>query len=354
MSANTKAEAPAPDLDQETGAAHPRDTLTMIGHDAEEALLAKALGGARMHHAWLITGPKGVGKATLAYRCARAAFGAKPIGPRPFDFDGADPIVRRISALSHPDLFVLRRGLNKQGRPSREITADEARAMAGFFSLRPAEGGWRVAIIDAVDELNRHAANALLKTLEEPPARCLLLLICHAPGATLATIRSRCRRLALSPLAESALDPALPPSVRHFADGRPGRAIALHAGEFHSYHDAFLEALAAVPRRGAKALGPLAFACAKSADQRLSHFLTLARDLTWRGAQMRAGVRVGATPQSAAYASAVARAHPAALARAYGDLLSLDQEADALAMDSTHALARATMILEQVLDGADA
>jgi DNA polymerase-3 subunit delta' len=354
MSGKTKSEAGPVDLDQEPGAPHPRETFTMQGHDQEEADFAQALAGARMHHAWLITGPKGVGKATLAYRFARAAFGANRIGPRPFDVASDDPIARRVAALSHPDLFVLRRTYNEKGRPRREIAVDDARALSGFFSLMPAEGGWRIAIIDAVDELNRNAANALLKTLEEPPAKSVLLLVCHAPGATLATIRSRCRRLNLSALTGDALDPGLPSSVRHFADGRPGRAAALAAGDFAASHDAFLAALAAVPRRGAKALGPLAFSGARAPDLRLSHFLILARDLAWRAALSQAGKEIPHAPQNAAFMAVAASAPAKAWAGAYGALLALEQEADGLDMDATHALARATLILEQTLEGARA
>lgn len=354
MSAKAKSEAPPLDLDQEPGAAHPRETLTMQGHDQQELELAEALAGGRMHHAWLITGPKGVGKATLAYRFARAAFDAKRIGPRPFDVDGDDPIARRVAALSHPDLFVLRRTYNEKGRPRREIAVDDARALSGFFSLMPAEGGWRIAIIDAVDELNRNAANALLKTLEEPPAKSVLLLICHAPGATLATIRSRCRRLNLAALDVDSLDPKLPASVRHYADGRPGRAAALAAGDFAASHDAFLEALAATPRRGAKALGPLVFAGARTPDLRLSHFLILARDLMWRASLSQAGKVIPPAPHNAAFLAVASRAPAGAWAKAYGALLALEQEADGLDMDATHALARAAMILEQTLEGARA
>ena len=191
------------EADQETGALHPRENLAFVGHEAAEAELAEALTGARLHHAWLITGPKGIGKATLAYRFARRLLGAGHSGPRPFDVEPNDPIVRKIAAKSHPDLRVLRRALNERGdRYKRDISADDARAIGAFFSMKSASGGWRVAIVDAVDDLNRHAANALLKTLEEPPARAMLLLVCHSPGAALATIRSRCRRLALRPLSD--------------------------------------------------------------------------------------------------------------------------------------------------------
>ena len=219
--------------DAEPGAPHPRETYSYVGHDDAEDALADGLKSGRMHHAWLLAGPKGLGKATLAYRFARVALGAKPQGKRPLDVDPEDTVTRRIAALSHPDLFILRRGLNERGRPRRDIGVDEARALGAFFSLAPAEGGMRVAIIDAVDDLNRNSANALLKTLEEPPARSVLLLVCHAPGAALATIRSRCRRLALRPLDDGAVKQALggdaDETLLRLAKGRPGRAIALRA-----------------------------------------------------------------------------------------------------------------------------
>ena len=228
-----KAEREVAETDQEPGAPHPRQTYGYVGHDAQEAMLAEGLAGRRMHHAWLLSGPKGLGKATLAYRTARVALGAKPKGPRPFDVDIEDPIARKIAAQAHPDLFVLRRGYNERGRPRREIAVDDARELGHFFSLAPSQGGMRVAIIDAVDDLNRNAANAILKTLEEPPPHSMLLLVCHAPGAALATIRSRCRRLALKPLSDADVSAALngegDEALVKLSKGRPGRAIALHA-----------------------------------------------------------------------------------------------------------------------------
>ena len=156
----------AVDLDQEPGAPHPRDTFTYTGHDAAEKTLADALTSGRMHHAWLLAGPKGVGKATLAYRFARIALGARQTGVRPFDVNPDDAIARRLSAMSHGDMFVLRRGLNERGKPRSEIAVDDARGLVSFFTLKSSEGGWRVAIVDAADELNRNAANAIPR-LEE-------------------------------------------------------------------------------------------------------------------------------------------------------------------------------------------
>jgi DNA polymerase-3 subunit delta' len=225
--------------DQAHGAAHPRDVFTLFGHEREEEELASAFASGRMHHAWLIGGPKGLGKATLAYRFARRLLGAKHVGARPLDVDPEDLVARKISANAHPDLFVLRRTPGERGdKLRRDIVVDDARALGEFFSLMPAEGGWRVAIVDAVDELNRNAANALLKNLEEPPPRAVLLLLAHAPGAALPTIRSRCRRLTLRPLSddlvtsavEAATGAKVDSAVLKLAGGRPGRAIALQAG----------------------------------------------------------------------------------------------------------------------------
>src|SRR4029078_7970346 len=163
---------------------------------------------------------------------ARVALGAKPKGKRPLDVDSEDEIARKIAAQAHPDLFVSRPGHTQRGRPRREIAVDDARELGHFFSLAPSQGGMRVAIIDAVDDLNRNPANAIVSTLEDPPPRSVLLLVCHAPGAALATIRSRCRRLALKPLSDDGVREALggkpDDALVKLAKGRPGRAIALH------------------------------------------------------------------------------------------------------------------------------
>lgn len=153
-----------------------------------------ALAGGRLHHAWLLTGPKGLGKAGFAYRAARRLLGATadpaygPLGSAP-----DDPVNRLIAARSHPDLMVLDR--DETGEARRSISVDEARRLPELFVKAPALAKRRVAIIDAADDMNPNAANAVLKTLEEPPPGGVLLLVCHAPGKLLPTIRSRCRRL---------------------------------------------------------------------------------------------------------------------------------------------------------------
>jgi DNA polymerase-3 subunit delta' len=176
---------------------HPRDTFDWDGNEAHERAFLSALERGRLHHAWLITGPEGVGKATFAYRAARRLLGARrapelgPLGAAP-----DDPVCRQILGRAHPDLMALQRD-PEDGKARRGIPVDEARALPEFFSKSPASAPYRVAIIDTADDLNVFGANAVLKTLEEPPARGVLFLISHAPGGLLATIRSRCRRLRL-------------------------------------------------------------------------------------------------------------------------------------------------------------
>jgi DNA polymerase-3 subunit delta' len=341
------------DLDQEPGAAHPRETTAFTGHDAAEAALAEAFAGGRMHHAWLLAGPRGVGKATLAYRFARVALAARRTGPRPFDVAPDDPVARRIAQLSHGDLFVLRRGLNERGKPRSEITVDDARGLAAFLALKPAEGGWRVAIVDAADELNRNAANAILKTLEEPPPRTVLLLVAHAPGALLPTIRSRCRRLDLRPLSDEAVRSAVASAgaehdeaAERFASGRPGRAIALAAAGVGPLYGALTSALEATSKQGARALLPEVF---KSGDRsaRLTLFLSLARDWIRRAVAASAGAEAPAREDAALMARLVTHANAARWAEAYDALLTLEGETDGLDMDAGHAFARAARILER-------
>ncbi|WP_304191353.1 DNA polymerase III subunit delta' [Phenylobacterium aquaticum] len=182
---------------------HPKEVFRLQGHEAAEEAFDAARARGRLHHAWLLTGPEGVGKATFAYRAARRLLGA-PLDPR-FGVLGADPegpVARQIIARSHPDILVLER-IGEDGKPRKTIPVDEARRLSEFFSKSPASAPHRVAIIDAADDLNINAANAVLKTLEEPPPRGVLFLISHSPGRLLPTIRSRCRRLGFSPLPEA-------------------------------------------------------------------------------------------------------------------------------------------------------
>jgi DNA polymerase-3 subunit delta' len=235
---------------------HPREANDLIGHRRAERGIVDAWTRGRIGHAWLITGDRGIGKATFAYRVAKfvLAGGAAPGGlfggaPETLDVDPDHPAARRIVHGAHPDLRVLERGLDDRGRLRSEILVGDVRAFTGFFAMTAADDGWRVGIVDAADELNRNAANALLKTLEEPPPRSILLLVAHAPGRVAATIRSRCRRIALERLAEDDTArvierhrPDLTDEERltlaRLAEGAPGRALGLAAaGGLDLYRD---------------------------------------------------------------------------------------------------------------------
>jgi DNA polymerase-3 subunit delta' len=223
--------------DKEDERAHPRATTALFGHaDAEQALL-EAYKTGRVPHAWLIGGPPGIGKATLAYRFARFVLAhpdpaaAVVQQATSLGVDPDNPVAHRIAAQAQGDLLVLERVLNEQtGKLYTVIRVDDVRRTVSFFGSTAGEGGWRIAIVDAVDDLQREGANALLKVLEEPPARTLLLLISHAPGRVLATIRSRCRRLLLRPLDDSDVVRAAATALGRNAEDAELREAALAAG----------------------------------------------------------------------------------------------------------------------------
>lgn len=233
---------------------HPRHAHNLIGHDAAEQHLLEAYQSGRFHHGWLITGPQGIGKATLAYRLARYLLRYPDHETAPSDtlsVPADDIVASQISARSHPDLLVLQRDMDK-GKLKAGITVDASRKAASFFSKTAGAGGWRIAIVDVADEMNAAAANSILKTLEEPPEKSLFILLCHERGRLLPTIRSRCIELPLQPLSPedttSALD-LLPDglgrqAIPHvgLANGRPGLAMALAETGAGAIFDRFAKA----------------------------------------------------------------------------------------------------------------
>ena len=238
------------DVDAAAAAPAPRTNPELLGHDAAEEALRRLFALGRPPHAVLLSGPRGIGKATLAFRLARFVL-ARGVGEEasPTLFGEATGLAiapesgtfRRVASGGHADLLTVERAYDPRRRRLRgEIVVDDTREIAAFLRLTPAEGGWRVVIVDAADEMNRNAANALLKILEEPPRRALLLLVAHSPGRLLPTIRSRCRRFPLAPLPDAVVRrllaryrPELPEpqaaTLTALAGGSIGRALDLAA-----------------------------------------------------------------------------------------------------------------------------
>ncbi len=243
----------------------PRFTTTLFGHREAEQALLDAYRSGRIPHAWLIGGAQGIGKATLAYRMARFVLTHRDPGARQVQdaaslhVEGSDPVARQVASGAHGGLLTLQRGLNDKGVPKNFITVDDTRRTIEFFGSTAAADGWRVCIVDTVDEFNANAANALLKILEEPPRRSILLLLSHAPGKVLPTILSRCRRLALRPLASADVASAVAEATGEAADSAPvmaavevaegsvGRALSFMAGGALKLHRRTAELLDALP-----------------------------------------------------------------------------------------------------------
>ena len=262
---------------EHTDSLPPRETSVLYGHAAAESALLESYRSGRLPHGWLLAGSAGIGKATLAYRMARFVL-AHPECNMPavthatsLAVDSAHPIARRIAAQAHPDLLVIERTINeKTGKLHQEIQVDDVRRSIGFFGSTAAEGGWRVAIVDVVDELNKYGANALLKILEEPPRQALLLLVGHSAARVLPTIRSRCRVLGLRPLAAGDVaraaaaaigrEPGEPSVIAAAAasDGSVRRAVELldaDALDLRKRIMALLDALPGIDPRALHAIG---------------------------------------------------------------------------------------------------
>jgi DNA polymerase III subunit delta' len=226
---------PASAETEESGLAHPRLARTLSGHDSAMEALGAMIRRGRLAHGMLIAGPRGIGKATLAYRLAKHLLA--PSGTAPLGFEAASPAVYQAERGSLPDLVSIERPWDEKTRKLKaEISVDQIRSLSAFYARHASAGGYRIAIIDSADDLNRNAANALLKLLEEPPQRSLLILISHRPRALLPTIRSRCHYIGLSSVAPVSVSQVLQSSgvpipqdrieqLAALADGSPGWAL---------------------------------------------------------------------------------------------------------------------------------
>lgn len=275
----------------------PRTATRLVGHEVAERAFLDAWVSGRLAHAWLICGPRGIGKASLAYRMARFVLSGGGDGgglfggpPESLDISSDHPVVRRVASGGHADLKVIERGWadDKKTKLKSEIPVDEVRGVGGFLSLTPAEGGWRVVIVDAVDELNRSGANAILKILEEPPRNALLLLVSHSPGRLLPTIRSRCRRLPLKPLSDQQvvallldhrpdLDQSDALAIARLAEGSIGKALALDAEGGLTLYREMVGLLSGLPRLNVAALHAFGEKVAKGEDS----FRTVSELFAW-------------------------------------------------------------------------
>jgi DNA polymerase-3 subunit delta' len=323
----------------------PRANPEFFGHEAAAAALVEAALSGRLHHAWLMAGPAGIGKETLAWRFTRWLLAGMPEAPKgkpPLYLDPSHPVFRRVAAESHADLLTIDADTLRGDRKRNDINVDAARLIPGFMNKTAAEGGWRVVVVDGVETMNLQAQNAILKVLEEPPARASLLLVSSAPARLLPTIRSRCRRLDLFPLGDvemqallTRLLPDAPAADRaklaEMAEGSPGRAMQLAEGDGLELQALVEDCLANLKRPDPARFHAVAERCL--ADRGGSAFVTFMALLRGRIAgALRQAARGEAAPAWIA-------AHPLAAWPALWDRLGrLVDETERLNMDRKQAV----------------
>lgn len=340
---------------------HPRENENLFGHEAAEARILEGIASGKLHHAFILSGPAGVGKATLAYRIARFLFAnpdtAAPI-PASLDVPKDNAVFHRVASGGHADLLTLKRPYDEKTKKfKRDLTVEEMRRIGPFFGKKAAEGGWRIAIVDTADDMNIAAANAMLKTLEEPPDRSLILLIANAPGRLLPTIRSRCQSLALQPLGNEDVKQAIQAvqagdplalnddeiaAVASLAQGSVGRALELAGSGGFRHYQALCEVLFELPRLNIKKLDALAgqFAGVKGAvgwPVFRGLFLDMLTRLAKAAATGDAGPEVLAG-ESTAILGLAGRIGAVRLVELWEEASNLFERTDAVNLDRRHAI----------------
>jgi DNA polymerase-3 subunit delta' len=293
-------------------APHPREQFAFFGHREGEEAFLEGLRSGRLHHAWLIGGAQGIGKATLAYRVARAVLDPRKSRDQSvssLDVPADSHVARQVAALSHPNLSVLRRApaTDKKG-PSATIPVDAVRRALGMFGSTAADGGYRVCIVDSAEDLTISSANALLKVIEEPPPRSIFLIVSHAPQRVLPTIRSRCRRLLLRPLEERHIKGAIaslgspwtdiPQEVLdqalRYGEGSVRRTMELLDSDKVAFIDQVTRLLDGLPKTDTKQVLALAEALAKR-DADDSYELALETVQRWVSERLHERAGLGAS-----------------------------------------------------------
>lgn len=361
-------------------APRPRANPDLLGHDAAEAALLEAWNSGRLPHAWLIAGPRGVGKATLAFRFARFAlaqgagdagqsgglFGGGPSPPpKSLALSAEHPVFRRVAAEGHADMLTLQPGMpnpnsSPPNKPSQEIIVHWVRRAVDLLHRTAAEGGWRVVVIDTAEDMNDSAQNALLKALEEPAPKCLLLLVSNAPGRLLPTIRSRCRMLFVQPLPAATVDgllqryrPELEADERQtligLCEGSIGRAMELADRGGAELYRTLLDLLATLPKLDTGEVHGFAEAMSRKGDDAQAGFRTalgLMGGIVHRLAKTAAGERA-VLPAEAQLAARCAGRGPQPWVEAWDRLGRLESAGDGLNLDRKAVLLSAFAALER-------
>jgi DNA polymerase-3 subunit delta' len=298
--------------DQLEGVLHPREQFSFFGHHEGEGAFLEGLRSGRLHHAWLIGGAQGIGKATLAYRVARTVLDpsrSRDLGIHNLDASPDSAVARQVAALSHPNLAILRRApATDKKAASTTIPVDAVRKALNMFGSTAADGGYRVCIVDSAEDLTISSANALLKVIEEPPPRSLFLIVSHAPQRVLPTIRSRCRRLLLRPLEDKDIRAAIASlgspwseisrdvvdQALRYGEGSVRRTLELLDAEKVSFIEQVTKLLEGLPKVDTKQVFSLAEALSKR-DADDSYELALETVQRWVSRRLHEGASLGAS-----------------------------------------------------------